>query len=141
MHLSPGPSPRNGPASIAGSDIWKSGWEAVKLGIVAFIVPFLFVLSPTLIFQGDIGHILINVTTAALGVVAMAVGLRGFFLLPVRAFNRVLLILAALGLMMPTRIFPFALAMNMVCLVLTAGILFGNYRSSVGRNILGASPE
>lgn len=101
----------------------------------------MFVLSPTLIFQGDIGHILINAATAGLGVVAMAVGLSGFLLVPVGGFSRAILILAAFGLMMPTRIFPLALEVNMVCLVLTVLIFYGNYRRSVGGSIPGATPR
>ena len=32
-------------ASIAGASPMRTGWEAVKLGVVAFIVPFVFVIS------------------------------------------------------------------------------------------------
>ena len=113
-------------ASIAKSDMWKSGWEAVKLGFVAFIVPFMFVLSPSLIFQGSIWLILMNAGTATFGVIGLAVALRGFLFSRLNLMSRVVLILAAFSLIIPTRIFSFALTMNLVGLALVLIILFGN---------------
>ena len=42
-------------ATISGADPMKTGFESMKMGWVAYIIPFLFVLSPTLILRGDTG--------------------------------------------------------------------------------------
>lgn len=41
-------------ASIAKSDPIKTGWEAFKLGIAGFIIPFLFVFNRALLLQGSL---------------------------------------------------------------------------------------
>ncbi len=114
-------------AAIGNADLWETGWEAVKLSIIAFIVPFMFVFSPTLLFQGDPWLILINAVTAAMGVIAIGVGLRGFFFSTVGSLGRTLLILSALSLILPVGVFPLAWAVNLLGGIVTLGILIPNY--------------
>ena len=40
-------------AGLAKSDLWVSGWAAVKIGAAGFIVPFMFVYEPALLMIGD----------------------------------------------------------------------------------------
>lgn len=65
-------------ASIAEAGPMRSGWEAMKLGVVAFIVPFVFVLSPSLLGEGPWWHTAVDFATAAGGVFALSAALRGF---------------------------------------------------------------
>ncbi len=47
-------------AAIAKADFWKTGWAGMRLGVVAYVVPFIFVFHPALIgsrhARGDPGH-------------------------------------------------------------------------------------
>lgn len=61
-------------ASIAQSDPVKTGWEAFKLGIAGFIVPFIFVYHPSLLFQGSLLGTLITTVKAVL-IVGIAVSI------------------------------------------------------------------
>ncbi|HAK54189.1 MAG: TRAP transporter fused permease subunit [Vicinamibacterales bacterium] len=88
-------------ASIAGAGPMRTGWEAVKLGVVAFVVPFVFVLSPSLLGQGEAWATAVDCVTALLGVVAISVGLRGFLVAPVGPLARAACLVAALGLFLP----------------------------------------
>ena len=36
-------------SGLAKSDLWKTGWAAVKIGAAGFIVPFMFVYEPALL--------------------------------------------------------------------------------------------
>ena len=40
-------------AGLAKSDIWTTGWAAVRIGAAGFIVPFMFVYEPALLMIGD----------------------------------------------------------------------------------------
>src|SRR5574340_892448 len=40
-------------ASLGKTDLWKSGWEAVRIGAAGFIVPFMFVYEPSILMIGD----------------------------------------------------------------------------------------
>ena len=49
-------------SSIAKSDPFKTGFEAFKLGIAGFVIPFIFVFYPGLLLQGSLVEILLAVT-------------------------------------------------------------------------------
>ncbi|MBI9105697.1 MAG: TRAP transporter permease [Spirochaetales bacterium] len=73
-------------AGIAGSDSMKTGFTAFRIGIAGFIVPFMFVYGPSLLFIGDWWDIVINTIKAIVGVILLAGFLEGWFfrrLLPV----------------------------------------------------------
>jgi len=90
-------------AAIAGASSWQAGVAAMRLGMVNFVVPFLFVLNPTLILIGapwDIAH---DVTTACVAVWLLASSFEGW-LYGIGRINRparVLLLAGAAALLKP----------------------------------------
>ncbi|ATW23732.1 TRAP transporter permease [Candidatus Formimonas warabiya] len=92
---------------ISGSDLWETGWEAVKLGIGVFIVPFLFVYNPYIMLQGPTSHVIAAVGSAFLGSILIAAGIRGAFISKISIWRRVVLIIASLILMGPTNVWTF----------------------------------
>ncbi|UEM25193.1 TRAP transporter permease (plasmid) [Skermanella mucosa] len=86
---------------ISKAGLWDSGWAAVKLGLTGFIIPYMFVFSPSLLMIGEWYVILWSVVTATIGVVALAASLHGFLLAPLPAVQRVVMFLAALVLIKP----------------------------------------
>lgn len=88
-------------AALAGSDPMKTGFEAFKLAIAGFIVPYMFIYNPVLILKGSPGAILIAFVTAAIGVVAIAAGIEGWLLTRARILERILLIGAGIALVAP----------------------------------------
>ncbi|MEE8396534.1 MAG: TRAP transporter fused permease subunit [bacterium] len=76
-------------AALAGSEPVRTGWESVRLGAMAYVIPFIFVYSPELLLVGEAGDIVWAIASTALGALFLGVGLTGFFtrnlLLPQRA--------------------------------------------------------
>ena len=64
-------------AGIAGSDPMKTGWAGMKIGAVAYIVPFMFVFSPELLLEGNLIDVVQAVIMACLGVYLLAASLDG----------------------------------------------------------------
>ncbi len=95
-------------APIAGANVWASGWEAMRLGVAAFLVPVAFALNPALLMIGTVPEILQAATTALVGALAVAAGLRGFALERLSMANRVLM--AAGGALLIAPGWEFALA-------------------------------
>ena len=90
-------------ASIARADPWRTGLWSMRLGLINFVLPFLFVLNPTLLLIGTPLHIVHDVATACFAVWLLAAGLEGW-LYGVGAIgraSRVLLVAGALGLLVP----------------------------------------
>lgn len=102
-------------AAIAGSSPMRTGFEAMRLGAVAYVVPFLFVYSPTLLLIGDFVHVLLAVITAIAGTALMAVGLSGYLFRGVGWVWRSLLIAAGIALLVPpVSPIPFSELLNVV---------------------------
>ena len=94
-------------ATISGASPMKTGFESMRLGWVAYVVPFLFVLSPTLLLRGDPGQIILNVFTAFVGVYIVSVSVVGYFTRRLNAVHRIVIALAGLLAMVPDTTFPF----------------------------------
>ncbi|MBM4306719.1 MAG: TRAP transporter permease [Deltaproteobacteria bacterium] len=88
-------------ASLAGADMMKTAYQAIKLGIGAYIVPFLFAYHPSLLLQGNMFDIIHAVMTAMIGISLVAIGIEGFLFKKLTWVKRILLILGGLGCMIP----------------------------------------
>jgi len=65
-------------ASVAGTPIWKTGWAGVRLGFIAYVVPFVFVYQPELVFEGSAIAILAVFVKSVLGVTILCFSVAGF---------------------------------------------------------------
>jgi TRAP transporter 4TM/12TM fusion protein len=88
-------------AGLAQANIWEAGWAAVRVGAAGFIVPFMFIFEPSLLMIGSWPEILSVFVTASIGVIALAGSLHGYFLGPIRIWERALLLAAALLMIKP----------------------------------------
>jgi TRAP transporter 4TM/12TM fusion protein len=98
-------------AAIAGADFWRTGWTGMRLGIVAYVVPFVFVYHPALVFRGAPAEIVLALATAAAGVALLSVGCVGWLFGPLGPGRRVLFI-AAGALLLPAPASTGWLALN-----------------------------
>jgi TRAP-type uncharacterized transport system fused permease subunit len=113
-------------AAIAGSPPMATAWQAMRLGAVLFIVPFMFVYQPALLMLGSWPQIMLAGGTAALGVVCLAAALQGWLRCRATPIERVVLLAA--GFLFVS---PWALA-DVTALVLLAAtyVLQGFRRAS-----------
>jgi TRAP transporter 4TM/12TM fusion protein len=88
-------------AGISGSNLWQTGLAAMRLGATGFIVPFMFVYGPSLLFLGDWVTVGVTLVSAAVGVTALAAGLHGYLVRPLYRWERGVLGVAALLLIKP----------------------------------------
>jgi len=94
-------------SSIAGAGAMQTAMTAVRIGWPAFVVPFLFVFSPSLLMQGDWSTIALAVISASAGIWFVSVGLVGFFRTHLGKLERVLVAAAGMMLLIPADIGPF----------------------------------
>ena len=89
-------------AGISGGNALKTGVHASKLAVAAFIIPYVFVLSPVLLMVDATPLALVSVTlTALLGMIAISSALCGFLADHCRPYERILLIIAGLLMIKP----------------------------------------
>jgi TRAP transporter 4TM/12TM fusion protein len=63
---------------LAGSNFMQTGWTAMRLGAVKYIVPFFFVYSPALLTHGTWQDIILYTAFAAIGVTIIGSALEGY---------------------------------------------------------------
>lgn len=67
-------------AALAGANPNTVGFVAFRFGIVAFIVPFMFVYQPSLLMMGGgVLEIVWTLISASIGVIMVAIGVQGFW--------------------------------------------------------------
>ena len=97
---------------ISRAALWDSSIAALRLGATGYIIPFMFVFGPSLLFIGSASQIVQTTVTAIIGVVCLAAGLSGYLLHRAAVWERALLVFSALVLIKPgltTDLIGFAL--------------------------------
>jgi TRAP transporter 4TM/12TM fusion protein len=131
-------------ASIAGSGIMQTSWAAFRFALIGFALPFLFVYRPQLLMLAPDGgtasvfDVGLAFLVACLAIVPLAAALTGYLRAPLGRGARVLLILAAFGLLYPGDHgffpdLPISLP-NVLGAILFAGVLAVRPRSSAPRS-------
>jgi TRAP transporter 4TM/12TM fusion protein len=88
-------------AGIAGAPPMKVGMTGVKLGVAAFLIPYLFVYNPALIGHADALRVALAVISALIGVFGLASAIFGYFMGPLSLITRAVLLVGALLLIKP----------------------------------------
>ncbi|MDD5205633.1 MAG: TRAP transporter fused permease subunit, partial [Desulfobacterales bacterium] len=109
-------------AGIAKSDPMKTGFTACRIGLAAFIVPYMFAFNPALLMQGGVFEIVWVTVTAVIGVIFLACSTIGWFIASMAAWERALLFLSAILLIEP------GVFTDVVALVFLAPVLVGQIR-------------
>ncbi|QJR18386.1 TRAP transporter permease [Pelagibacterium halotolerans] len=85
-------------AGLSGSDPMKTSVEAFKIGLAAFIVPFMFFYSHELLMQGEWIDIARVVGTALLGMYLLSASVQGYYFGAIGIILRIVLLIAALAM-------------------------------------------
>ena len=85
-------------AALSGSDPMKTSVEAFKLGLAAFIVPFMFFGAHELLMQGEPLDIVHATATALLGMFLLSAGVIGYYFGHASLLVRLVLVGAALSM-------------------------------------------
>ncbi|MCI0509619.1 TRAP transporter 4TM/12TM fusion protein [Chromohalobacter marismortui] len=89
-------------AGISGGSPNATGFQAMKLAIAGFVVPYMFVFAHSmLMIDATLGNILWVVVTGVVGVLLLAVAVEGYLRRPLNPFWRLLAATGALTLIYP----------------------------------------
>ncbi|MBI4494832.1 MAG: TRAP transporter fused permease subunit [Chloroflexi bacterium] len=89
-------------ASLAGADPMRTGYAGMRLALLAYVVPFVFVFSPRLLLQGSVVEVVATAGMAIGGSVLLGGALVGYLFRPLSWPRRLVLALAAVGLLLST---------------------------------------
>ena len=93
-------------SAIAKSDPMKTGLNAAKLAIAAFIVPYILALNPVMVLEGDINALTLSVViiTSIIGLYGVACALNGNLFTKINPVFRILFAVAGISMMVPETI-------------------------------------
>jgi TRAP transporter 4TM/12TM fusion protein len=88
-------------AAIGQADFMKTAWTGMRLGVVAYVVPFVFAYHPALLMEGSLVEIALAAGTAVIGVILLGIGCAGYLFRPLGWPQRAGAALAGLLLIPP----------------------------------------
>lgn len=88
-------------AGLAEASMMRTALTSVRLGVVAWLIPFVFALNPVLVGVGTWRDILWPILSALIGVGALAIGVSGYLFNPLGRSARVLFAASGIGLIIP----------------------------------------
>jgi TRAP transporter 4TM/12TM fusion protein len=108
--------------SIADSTLWKTGMEAVRLGLGMFILPFAFVADNSLLLFGDPIKIFLSLVFAIIACILLAAGAMGyFFFTRLNVINRIIFFTAGIAMLFPV------LQAKLIAFVIISAIVVLNF--------------
>lgn len=118
-------------SAIAKANPMKTAFNASRLAIAVFIVPYVFCFSPALLMiDTNAGEVIRIVITSFIGIFGVAAGLEGYLKTKMNVLQRVIFVVSGLMLIFPSWI------TDIVGIVLIAGVIAWQY---VGAARSGAS--
>jgi TRAP-type uncharacterized transport system fused permease subunit len=114
-------------ANIARTDGWTTGWIACLVGWSTFILPFLFVLTPSLLMDGPAPEIVLNLARVLFGIYLGTAAVVGFALAPLTKPLRIGYVVLSLAVVLPPEAFAGAVWINVAAITLAAATLGHDY--------------
>ncbi|NQV55037.1 MAG: TRAP transporter large permease subunit, partial [Rhodospirillales bacterium] len=111
-------------AKLAGSHPMSTGWAATRFGWSAFVVPVLFIFSPSLLLDGTPLDLLRDVGSTLAGVWLVSIAIVGFFRRLLPPMMRMAFVVAGVLLLIPASMFDGAGWTDLAGLVL-GGLIVG----------------
>src|SRR5699024_3897496 len=104
-------------AGIADAKPMQVAMTAVKVGIVAFIIPYVFIYGPAILLEGSFSEIIVATITALIGAFTLASSVEGWFLAATaNIIVRLLLIYSSLLFILPV-IFIYIIVIIIIFIV------------------------
>ncbi len=94
-------------AAIGEANMWKTGWEAFRLTIAGFIIPYIFVYNSALLLKGSLIDIIWVSITSFFGIFALAASIVAYYRVSTYHWERIVLGIAAIFLISPGKILDF----------------------------------
>lgn len=110
-------------ASIARAPSMATGWAAMRFGWLAYLIPVLFVFSPSLILVGTPHAIGGAIVTAIIGVWLVSAALAGYFSGPLSPLTRLAFAAAGLLALIPADAFAGAIYSDVAGIVCGVGLM------------------
>lgn len=105
-------------AEIADEDPIKVGFTAMRLAVIIYVIPFIFLFDPTLLLMGEFGETVFRFLAITSGIILISGGMTRWFMRRLKLYEEIILVILGLGGLVPF------LASNVVAIVVVCMVLF-----------------
>lgn len=88
-------------SGIAKANWMKAGGLSCMIALPAFVIPFTFCYNPALLLIGPVGHVILSIITAFIGVIMIDISVAGYMIHPIKMLHRVLFAFGGVLLLFP----------------------------------------
>ena len=88
-------------AAIAGSRPMSTAVESARIGVAKYLVPFVFVYNPSLLFEGPLWMTAVTLVTAFVGLWGLSVALEGWYRGGLALPLRIMIVIFSIALLCP----------------------------------------
>ena len=88
-------------SGIAKANWMKAGGLSCMIALPAFVIPFTFCYNPALLLIGPVGHVILSIITAFIGVIMIDISVAGYMIHPINMLHRVLFAFGGVLLLFP----------------------------------------
>lgn len=125
-------------APIAKADPNKIAFSATRLGIVGYLVPFLFVYAPELLIglESDVSLLktILTITTAIIGCFLLSMALEGFLFQRLNIVNRVIVTILSACLFFPYSLSQYSWIINGLAFIVATLFVINEWKKSKNNN-------
>lgn len=123
-------------AGIAGGQPMQTSFQSLRIGVAAFLLPYMFIYNPTLLLEGDsLLTIILGITTATIGLVAFACFIQGHAVTHASLWQRLLFLTSAVLLVV---LDPLTDAIGVVLFI---GLLFIQWPNRKSKTIISSEEK
>jgi TRAP transporter 4TM/12TM fusion protein len=115
-------------AGLAGADPMKVGFHAMRIGMIKYIIPFMFVFRPGMLLEGSLQSIVLNIFEMILIILPVSILAQRYWLQKITPLEAALLV-GAIVLVFPLSLITIPLAI--LCEVLAIAIHIMRYRKNL----------
>jgi TRAP-type uncharacterized transport system fused permease subunit len=111
-------------AAIAEAPVISTGYQAMKLAVAGYLVPFFFLFKPGLALLGSPFHVAFSILEGISATILIAMAIEGYFIRPMNVLERIALMVGGLSLFAP------GWETDILAVVLVTPVLHLHWRSS-----------
>jgi len=110
-------------ATMTGADPMKTGFASMRFGWLAFVIPFMYVASPSLLMNAGPVTIILDTGGALIATWLISIAITGFFSHRMTVWERVLYGVSGFFLILPIHAFSGAVGLNIAGLVIALFVI------------------
>jgi len=117
-------------ASLAKTDPLKTGFEASRIAVAGYIIPYMLIYNQGIMLRGSFGEIVLTILAALVAIYLVVLGFEGWMLTALKMVERIVLVVASILIPFPILLSP---AQGILVGLILIAIVYSLQRQRLGK--------